>query len=489
MRASIAPNPKNNGGADYIDMTPTPYSARTWWWLYAAAALSLLTTLTLPYIGEEAVYTITSLELSLNHDWFVTTLYGNNYGRPPLLNWLVVPLAQVLGWEQVLLASRLVAATATAATGLVLAWLALNLTRDRAFAACAAVVFLSGDVLFYRGWLAYSEPLLTFFVFSAIACLWVAVLHRQVSLLWLAVALVSCGFLSKVQTAYLFYGVAFVALCFEREARRFLLGPGSLAAHVAAAAAFLAWNAQFSHGTQTASTLVDITLKLKTVDVADYVRQLWWFPIETVLRLLPASAVAIYFGWRTRSTAAGDFRLAVFPWRVLIAMLVVNYLPYWLGPKTHIRYVAPLYPLASLLIAAVIWRCGERPIAIALRALATAIVLKYFLGLWAFPWYEQHYRGDYASTARKIEALTRGQPLYATDVSATGLSVTAHLDQARYPQPYIHWPPEQWDDGFVLSYTANAELGRVAASYPLGGNTLYLLCRGSACPAARTPPR
>ena len=36
-------------------MNTAPYSAKLWWWLYAAAALSLYTTLTLPYIGEEAV--------------------------------------------------------------------------------------------------------------------------------------------------------------------------------------------------------------------------------------------------------------------------------------------------------------------------------------------------------------------------------------------------------------------------------------------------
>ena len=80
-----------------ITMNLSPRSVRTWWWLYAAAALSLFTTLTLPYIGEEAVYTITSLEMRLNHDYFVNTLYGTNYGRPPFLNWRIIPLAEVMG--------------------------------------------------------------------------------------------------------------------------------------------------------------------------------------------------------------------------------------------------------------------------------------------------------------------------------------------------------------------------------------------------------
>ncbi|HEV7820048.1 MAG TPA: phospholipid carrier-dependent glycosyltransferase, partial [Burkholderiales bacterium] len=460
----------------------------TWWWLYAAAALSLYTTLGLPYIGEEAVYTITSLEMRLNHDFFVTTLYGNSYGRPPLLNWLIIPLAEMLGWDRMLLASRIVTATATVATGLTLAWLTLNLTRNRALAAFAAVVFLSGDVLFYRGWLAYADSLLTLGVFGAIACLWVAVLRKQGSLLWLAVLLVTAGFLAKVQTAYLFYGVAFVVLAAGRDARRFLLGVHSIAAHAAAVAGLLAWNAYFTHGTQSASTVVDILLKIKSVDLGEYLHQLWSFPPETLVRLAPASLIAAYFAWSTRNNAK-PVRVEGFPWRTLLAMLLLNYLPYWLGPKTHIRYIMPLYPLAALALAVAIWNFGERPRIIAARWFLGAVVLRYAVGLWIFPWYQEHYRGDYAGTAAQIAATTRAHPLYATDVSATGLSVTAHLDTLRYPAPYVHWPPAQWSNGFVLSYAPNPELGQVAATYPLGGNMLYLLCRGSACADASPATR
>lgn len=464
-------------------MNPIPNSTRTWWWLYAAAALSFATTLTLPYIGEEAVYTITSLEMRLNHDLFLTTLYGTNYPRPPLLNWLIIPLADRMGWVHVLLASRMVAAVATVTTGLVLAWLTLNLTRNRDLAAFCAVVFLSGDALFYRGWLAYTEPVFTLSIFGAVACLWVGVCRRRGAPLWIAATLLACGFLTKDQTAYLFYGVAFAALLPQSDARRYLFGLNSVLAHAAALAALLVWNAFLTHGLQN-STAGVIADKLMTVELGGYVRQLWSFPLETVLRFMPASLIAIYFGWRQRASPAANAVDATFPWRVLLAMLIVNYLPYWLGPKSHIRYIMPLYPLISLLIAAAIWRCGERPVAIAMRWLAAAIVLRYVIGLWGFPWHQQHYRGDYAATAVQISAATRGFPLYATDVSATGLSVTAHLDAARFPEPYLRWPPPTWDSGFVLSYAPNAELGEVKASYQLGGNMLYLLCRGAACGSA-----
>jgi 4-amino-4-deoxy-L-arabinose transferase-like glycosyltransferase len=463
-------------------MNLSPGSVRTWWWLYAAAALSLFTTLTLPYIGEEGVYTISSLEMRLNRDFLVTTLYGSIYGRPPFLNWLIIPLAEMMGWERVLLASRLVAATATLATGLVLAWLTQNLTRNSALAALSALVFLSGDALFYRGWLAYSDPVFTLCIFGAIACLWVSVRRRRGVLLWIAAVLLACGFLTKEQTAYLYYGVAFAALLLHRDARQYLFSVNSVLAHAAALAAVVVWNAVLTHGLQNITAGV-IAQKLMTVEIGDYLNQLWSFPLETVLRFMPASLVAIYFCWRQRTSPATDAAGAEFPWRVLLVMVIVNYLPYWLGPKTHIRYIMPLYPLISLLLAAAIWRCGERPVAIAVRWLAVAVALRYVIGLWGFPWYQQNYRGDYAGTAAQITAATHGFPLYATDYSATGLSVTAHLDTMRYPEPYLRWPPTQWNSGFALSYTPDAALGQVKASYRLGGNTLYLLCRGAACGA------
>ena len=53
------------------------------------------------------------MEMKARGEYFINTLYGTNHGQPPLLNWLVIALADGLGWEHVLVASRLVAACAT----------------------------------------------------------------------------------------------------------------------------------------------------------------------------------------------------------------------------------------------------------------------------------------------------------------------------------------------------------------------------------------
>jgi hypothetical protein len=57
-----------------------------------------------------------------------------------------------------------------------------------------------------------------------------------------------------------------------------------------------------------------------------------------------------------------------------------------------------------------------------------------------------------------------------------------HRHGAVAAQP-LGFPPAEWQDGFALAYEPDEKIGRIAAQYRLGGNELYLLCRGAACAA------
>lgn len=59
--------------------------------------------------------------------------------------------------------------------------------------------------------------------------------------------------------------------------------------------------------------------------------------------------------------------------------------------------------------------------------------------------------------------------------------IAVKLDVLRLPAPPLTFPPRQWESGFVMAYAPDPRLGQVAVEYRLGGNTLYLLCRGAAC--------
>ena len=454
--------------------------ARKLWILYAVAAAAFLPTLRFHYVGEEAIFPVISLEMWYRGEWARQYLFGHNLQHNPLFNWIIIALCRLTGWEHMLAVARAVSVAATLSSGLVLTWLARRVTGEREFAVFSAVVYLMlADAVLYRGWLGYVDPLFAFFVFSSIACLWVACHERRLPLLALAVAALTMGFLAKALTAYVFYGVAVLVLAWERGARRFLLSPGSIAIHVAGAAAVLAWYGVLlsgeGQGTRMFREIVD---KFLAGSFLGYLGKLAAYPLETALKLAPAALLAAYYCWRRRD--AVDHAPQAF--RVASAIALLNFLPYWLAPQSHTRYLMPIYPLAGLVFAHLIWRARPASVAVTLRWFYGLLAVKLVLVLALFPYYQKVYRGEnYAEAARVILERTAGHALYNTNDSASGLSVAAYINIRRLPAPPLERPPLRWDDGFVITYLPDDRMGRVAATFRLGGNTLYLLCRGAAC--------
>ncbi len=461
----------------------SPGLARKLWILYAAAAVAFLPMLRFYYVGEEAIFPLVSYEMWSRGEWLRQYLFGDNVLHNPLFNWIIIAACQVTGWEYMQTVARVVTIAATVSSGLVLAWLARRVTGEREFAVFAAVVYLMlADAVLYRGWLAYVDPLFAFFVFGSIACLWVACHERRVSLLALAVAALTLGFLAKALTAYVFYGVAVLVLACERDARRFLLSPASLAIHAAGAALLVSWYGVVLGGEgQDSRMFREIVDKLFPTGFMDYAGKLVAYPLETFAKLSPAALLGAYYFWRRRAgpdPAPRAFRIAA-------AIAFFNFLPYWLAPQSHTRYLMPLYPLAALVFAHLIWRARPASIAVTLRWFYGLLVLKLVLVLALFPHYQKVYRGqNYAETARAIIERTAGHDLYSTNRSASGLNVAAYIVVLRLPAPPLIRPREPWDNGYVITYAPDEKMGRVVAEYRLGGNTLYLLCRGTACDKA-----
>lgn len=462
-------------------------TSQGWWLLFAIAALSFLPALGFYYVGEEAVFPKSALEMWFHGEPVKRLLFGTDLQHTPLFAWLIIPPASVLGWDWVLPVTRAITIAATVLTGLVAAWLAQSLYRDPLFSAVTAAVYLTlANLFFYRGWLAYVDPLFGLLVFSALACLWVACERRSHRLLLFAVLALTAAFLSKALTAYVFYAGAVAALLLQPAYRRFLLSLPAVAIHVLAAALLLLWLGFVapSRG-QGGRMFGEILAKLAPENLADYALKLLAYPLETLLALAPAGILALWLLLRRRSAlnAAGDIHL-----RTAALIALAGYLPYWLAPHSNMRYLLPLYPFAGLIIARLLWLGGEGVLANTRKWLVGVIVLKLLVVTIAFPLYQSRYRGEnYLRMAETLIDVTKGHPLYTLNVSASGLSVAAYIDVARLPQPPLTFPPADLKDGFIIAYTPDPKVGEVAAEYRLGGNTLYLLCRGTACAAARRP--
>lgn len=457
-------------------------SAKTFWWLFALAALSFLPALNFYYVGEEAIFPITSLEMWQHGTWLKQYLYGMDVQHNPMFNWLIMLLSALAGWEHVLIVTRALTICATLAVGLLLAWLAQHLFRDKTFAAFAAVAYLTmADMLLYHGWLSYVDPLFAMFIFAAISALWIGVLERRTGLLLAASTLLTCAFLSKALTAYVFYGAALFVLLFDARQRAFLLRWPALLIHAVTFAAPLAWFALIPGGhAQSGRMFAEILYKLAFPEMTAYLTRLVMYPVEILIWLSPIMLLALYF-WllkRNRKDEVEGQRL----FRVACWITLLNFLPYWLSPQGGMRYLLPIYPLLALVAARIVWQSGEAAIAMGRKWMIGALVLKFIVALAVFPYYQEHYRGkNYDDAAADILMQANGYPLYSADVSASGLSVTAYLDQRRYPATALQWPPAQWQSGYVLALSADAALGEVYRKYQLGGDELYLLCRGEAC--------
>src|SRR5450631_3312955 len=114
-------------------------NSRTTKLLVLLAALSFVPTIAFYYVGEEAIFPISSLEMWHRHEWIQQPMFGGNVMHNPLFNWLIIPFAAFLGWEYVLPVTRVLTIAATLATAAVTGWLAWRLVRDAAFAWFAAL--------------------------------------------------------------------------------------------------------------------------------------------------------------------------------------------------------------------------------------------------------------------------------------------------------------------------------------------------------------
>jgi len=461
---------------------PAVTAQRSWWLLFAAAAVSYVPTLFFYYVGEEAIFPKSALEMWYYGEPVRRILFGVDLQHNPLFTWLIIPLSMLFGWDAMLPVTRGITIAATVGSGLVVAGLAQFLYGNRVFAAVAAVVYLTlADLFFYRGWLAYVDPLFGLLVLAAIAALWVACERRHAGWLALALLALSAAFMAKALTAYVFYGGTALVLLW-RGHHRFLFSLKSIVLHAVALLFPLLWFRYFMASSgQGTRMFSEIVAKLGPESLTDYLTKLALYPLETALCLAPVGLLALWQLLRRRSVLveAKDVHLTT-----ALLILLVGYLPYWLAPHSHVRYLVPLYPLAGLVIARVLWIGGNAVLATTRKWVFGLIVVKLLVVLIAFPIYQQRYRGaNYAEAAQAIIARTNGYPLYTLNVSASGLSVTAYIDTARLPKQPLAFPPADWRDGFVVAYEPDEKVGQVAERYRLAGNDLYLLCRGAACKA------
>jgi 4-amino-4-deoxy-L-arabinose transferase-like glycosyltransferase len=392
----------------------------------------------------------------------------------------------VLGEQYILIAARLITASATLLTGLTLAWLIRRIFKDPLFAAFGAAVFLSGDMLLWRGWLAYSDPTFSFFTFGAMACLWVAAEERRPALLALAALGLIGSFLTKIPTGYVYYGVLAAVLIWQHPNRKFLFTPWSISIHLIAVAFPIIWNYAITADSVFPTVWAQVLSTLQESDAHSliyFIRRVSSYPLRLVWHLMPISAIVLYCLWSRRLSFASLRRNSF-----LIALLTVaiNLLPYWFLLESRTRYIIPIYPLLALCMTYVVLNSGRFVIDLSAKALIATVGVALVCAVAGYPLYEHYFRGSYDRAAQAIMTRAGELPIFATDHSAIALSIVADLNKRRAHKALITVPPAEFITGFVLANEPDASIGAIDTILILGreagGRRIrYLLCRGDGC--------
>jgi len=458
-----------------------PWQTSLLYLIWLLAGISLLTTLTLPYMGEEGVYTVTSQEMWYHREWLKPIFYGASYGRPPFYNWLIMPVANALGWPQVLVASRLISAMMTMLTSGLLFVLVYRVTqRNTLLALLSATIFLSGDVLFKRGWLAYADPTFGFFCFLACAGVWLAVEEARLWWLVLAVFGVVAAFLSKALTAYGFFFGAQLVLFWKHRQGGWLLNPSVLVLQAVALLFPVFWNIAVTEGAHGSGMLLDIWHQMAILDVRAYVVKLLSFPFVLWVQFLPVSLiVAGIVGWywarggRGPAEGIGSREHALFS--MALGILLINALPYWIAPQMRIRYLLPLYPFIAMMLAYGVWVHREKALKLVTGVLMVSVIARFGLGFWGYPYYERQYRGDYRAVAQAMIDLAQGRPIYTDYTSAIGISVVANINALRMPEmPPVSGIRAEAKTGLFFTNHREVMRGRFLREIVVGRTSLYL---------------
>jgi 4-amino-4-deoxy-L-arabinose transferase-like glycosyltransferase len=444
------------------------------------AALSMYLTLWLPYVGEEGVYVLGAIEMAHHHNYLKTTLFGRFYGRPPLYDWLLIGSAKLFGWKNILLGSRFITATAAVASGAMLFMLTKKLTKIPVYAWLCMAIYLTGDTLIRHGWIAYTDPVLSFFIFSSIACLWLGLEGRRVTWLFLAAVFVCLGVLTKALTPYVFYGLTALVLLWRHPNRWYLFRPQCVLVQLLMLAFPFVW-AHFSDPAYLKAMFGEMLNTAFAPALKQYFIQVVFYqPIMLVVHLMPFSVLAFYSWWRSKEHT--DIARSVGITAIYIAMLC--FLPCWFAPRwPEARYYMPVYPVFAIYLGYLFLNANGINTKQLKVVLIAMLVLKVLFVAY-FYYFQNTHRAHFKTVAVNILQKVGDYPIYVDpEISndAPMNSVGAQIDLMRHDQPpMVLMPNLIWDNAYLISRAIKPRLKKIG-QYPMHNQTLYLYCRGHAC--------
>lgn len=442
---------------------------------FVVATLAYLPVLyNLQYIGEESVYSLMSYEMNFNQSWMVATLYDEPYWRPPLFNWLIIFGSKAIGWNKSLEVARFISITSSILCAISVYWFSKNINLKLSTSLGNALIFITcWQISFNYGWLAYSDALLNFLTTLGIFLAILSAKTSKTSYLYCSIAVAFLAVLTKAVTGYFHITVALIIASYFYKNLAFLVKAKVLLSHILFGLLFYSWNKLSPTGEITSlGAASDITQKFNGFLSITYPLHLLELALTLFANFLPWSLIFLWFFIRDRkklktSIVSQDFL-------VLITVAISIFLPYWIAPHGHSRYLLPVYAPLSILFGAYL-----NHLKIGLLIIPTSIcmiALKVIYLTILFPTYVTNYRPNISAIAQDIYSITNNYPIYANDGGWVGIAVTDTINRHN-SNNIIRLYTNSVTDAFVISHVGEPQVGQLIKDY----GKIRLLCVGKAC--------
>ncbi|WP_238701255.1 ArnT family glycosyltransferase [Mariprofundus erugo] len=455
----------------------------------SAAVLMLLPLPVMQYVGEEGLMAIKSYEMYVRHDWLHPSIVGMIWPHSPLWHWPVMAISNLIGWEHVDIAVRLVSVIATWLTALTAGlfghWL-FHRSHPHAGWFCALVYLTLGEVAFWYGWLGYVDATFGLFIFSAITALWRAIHDEKISWFLLSLLLISMAFMTKNITAYALFGAAGLVLIWRMQQWSLLKKPLFLIAGLLTLSVPILWQAYVvPAGNNTATTTINDVIRNYTgYGILAFIGHWLSFPFVFLFRALPLSLFLAWLWMRHKYRLHLDHTLTT-----LALVLLICFLPFWISAGATPRYLVPLYGLVALLLTGMTLQLDALRLRQSLLLLTLLVILKIPYSLAVLP-YIKDWRPerDVKAVAEEIMRMTDDAPLLTQNDVATGLAIAAYIDVWRQQRPPVTWYSGSEKTVYILAEVETPALGQLIKSWRLRGDHVYLYRHaGSRASTGATP--
>ncbi len=438
-----------------------------------AALFMFLPLPVMQYVGEESFYTLGAYEMFVRDIWWHQSLFSSDMPKTPLFAWMIIAVSNSIGWGHLDIAPRIVSVLSSWGAAFIAFKMAGRLFPQHTRAGwIAALIYLTmGEVSFWYGWLGYADATFSFFIFAAIACLWVAIEDERASFALLSSIMISLAFMVKNISCYAILGIA--ALVFMQRYQRWILFRRPLFVLIGLITLSIPWLYQHYaiHSDANANMAIGHALdNFNGFGFLAYLKHWVVFPTLFFARAFPVTVLLLWFYWRQRQRYKMDAKIMTLVW-----LLITTMAPFWLSAGATPRYMVPFYGLFALLLTGLVLQLDTKKSVVVFRAMILIIALKIPYSFAALPWLKD-WRPNHSLKAVASDVLqrTRGKPVRTKNGIASGLSIAAYMDVQLPPERYIREYRGKEHGVFIMAAQPDVNLGRLVKAYPIRGRHLYL---------------